>query len=162
MTQAPLEDRIQNILKEVHFDRHKEYVVKCIQNGLDRKQAALETGLSKYSPYADNKANKAIDRIVKTVADELGITAIEVINGLRAEATGTARDEQTGAPLDTNSSARVSAWKLLGQTLSMFTENHQLNSNIRVEFVTDWRGEKLPICDETPALDIPDAEIVDG
>lgn len=158
MPQYTLEERIEDEIKCVPKPAHKKYVAECIKNGLDRKAAAKIAGVGSHVPSnLDSKANKAVDNITQIVAHELGITAKEVIAGLKAEATATARDVTTGAPLDTTAAARVGAWKLLGQSLSMFTENVQTNSKITVEFVTDWRGEKVEVLPECE-----DAEIIDG
>ena len=157
------EEKIDESLKTLITPVHKEYVAECIRNGLNRAEAIKKTGICHVAAYSRaERPSKVLKEIVKLTAEEMGITAKEVIAGLKAEALGKAKDAVDGSPLDTTSAARVGAWKLLGMSLNMFTESHQVNSNIKVEFVTDWRGEKvkeLPECDETPAIEAEYTEL---
>lgn len=87
-------------------------------------QAAIRAGYSPKTAGVQGHELLKIPEIAELIAQETAklahkasITAEDVINGLRKEATGADND-----------SARVAAWSWLGKHLKLFTEKQELSS----------------------------------
>ena len=113
----------------------EEYLVD-----LNATQAAIRAGYSEKTAYSVGHENlkkpefaTAIQDAKEARSESTGITADEVIRGLKKEATF----EGDGS----SQSARVAAWAHLGKHLGIFTENFNVKGTGPVAFVMKLHEE---------------------
>ena len=106
---------------------------------LNATQAAIRAGYSEKTARVIGPENlskpacrEAIERALAERAERTELTAAEVIDGLRQEATYHGEGSSHGA--------RVSAWSWLGKHVSAFTENLSIR---RMESMPDMTDEEL-------------------
>lgn len=111
----------------------------CIHHLIDNNLSIRQTEVQAYDGeptpryiLKKPRVKAVLTLILQDSLRDIALDAKDVMAGLRLEALGL-------HPNDTNSAARIAAWKLLGVELDLFKEKHEVSGQITVEYVNDWR-----------------------